>query len=481
MQARRARRSPHEPLDDARELLALGRASEAFALVDAQIRVNPNDAAAWALVTTALSALGETEYAALACVRAVQLAPDCADRRVELGELQEALNRPQEAAAAYEAALTLAPSRGARVAAHVALSGLQGRAGQFATARSHAESALTLDPRHQGALQNLAAICDHLGEVAQADAFRDRAYRGRALIVERAGNPRRRVLTLASAGRANSPDRMLTPVARYDRLIWFPAYADGVPREPYDVVFNAVADADAAAALESKIAAFAAQTHAPILNPPARIARTARAAAPALFAGVGGLIVPTVRRIETQGDFDGLADGEWLLRPAGTHGGEGLARISLAQATQRWDGRPHYLTAYRDFRSGDGLFRKYRMFFVDRTPFPYHLAIHDDWLVHYQTSLTPGAPALRDEERRFLENPRTALGDLAYEAIVDVGRRLDLDFAGVDFAVLPDGRALLFEANATMCLHDEPEDSPLAFKNPFVRRIQEAFWARLER
>jgi hypothetical protein len=46
--------------------------------------------------------------------------------------------------------------------------------------------------------------------------------------------------------------------------------------------------------------------------------------------------------------------------------------------------------------------------------------------------------------------------------------------------VLPDGRALLFEANATMSVHPEPPDSALAHKNPFIDRILEAFWRRLE-
>ena len=92
----------------------------------------------------------------------------------------------------------------------------------------------------------------------------------------------------------------------------------------------------------------------------------------------------------------------------------------------------------------------------------------------------PFDASLIAEERRFLEDPETALGRRAYAAISAVGRRMDLDFAGVDFAVLPDGRALLFEANATMFVHPEAADGPLAHKNSFVNRILEAFRARLE-
>ena len=56
---------------------------------------------------------------------------------------------------------------------------------------------------------------------------------------------------------------------------------------------------------------------------------------------------------------------------------------------------------------------------------------------------------------------------------------MDLDYAGVDFSMLPDGRVLLFEANATMLVHPEDPDGVLAHKNPAIERIFEAFRAML--
>ena len=403
------------------------------------------------------------------------------DLHLRLGRHYEALDRPHDAAARYQEALRLNGGAAAEIEAHLGLSGLFGRAGQFVEARAHAEAALALAPDARGVHQNLAAICDHEGRDAEAEAHRERAYRAAPLIVTRAAAPRRRVLTLASAERANSPDRYLIPASRYDRLIWFLAYAEGPPGQDYDVAFNAFADADAAAAQALRLAAFARDSDKPLLNPPERIARTARDGAQALFADIADLVIPETRRVREAADLQGLDEASrWLLRPLGSHGGERVKQLSLAEATARLDGRPQYLTAYHDFRSADGLYRKYRVFFVDRAPYPYHLAASRDWLVHYQTSLTPSTPALIGEERRFLENPEAALGARAFRAICEVGRRMDLDFAGVDFAVLEDGRALLFEANATMLVHPEPPEGPLRHKNPFVQRILEAFWARLE-
>jgi len=80
----------------------------------------------------------------------------------------------------------------------------------------------------------------------------------------------------------------------------------------------------------------------------------------------------------------------------------------------------------------------------------------------------------RNEELRFLENPQQALGDKVWVTLEDIGARLDLDFVGIDFSVLQDGRLLLFEANPTMLVH--PEDDPLfAHKNFAVQNILDAF------
>ena len=59
------------------------------------------------------------------------------------------------------------------------------------------------------------------------------------------------------------------------------------------------------------------------------------------------------------------------------------------------------------------------------------------------------------------------------------GARRGLDYAGVDFGLLPDGRVLVFEANATMLVHPEPEGC-FAYRNPAVQAIQRAFMAMLD-
>ena len=99
--------------------------------------------------------------------------------------------------------------------------------------------------------------------------------------------------------------------------------------------------------------------------------------------------------------------------------------------------------------------------------------------MHYFSADMIDHPAKRDEGFRFLEAPAEVLGPRALAALAAIGQRLDLDYCGADFSLLPDGRVLLFEANATMLVHPETEPV-LERKNTHIDRILEAFDVLLE-
>jgi hypothetical protein len=52
------------------------------------------------------------------------------------------------------------------------------------------------------------------------------------------------------------------------------------------------------------------------------------------------------------------------------------------------------------------------------------------------------------------------IGQRAVAALGAIGETLGLDYAGVDFALGPDGTLLLFEANATMVINP-PDPDPI--------------------
>jgi len=131
-----------------------------------------------------------------------------------------------------------------------------------------------------------------------------------------------------------------------------------------------------------------------------------------------------------------------------------------------------YLSDFWDFRSADGYFRKYRLIFVDREVYPYHLAIGKHWLVHYWRA--DMHDWMKREEDAFLDDFHSVFCDGAADVLTEIARRLDLDYAGIDCSILPDGRVLLFEANTTMLVHLRESYATSACKHKHVPAIVNA-------
>ena len=61
-----------------------------------------------------------------------------------------------------------------------------------------------------------------------------------------------------------------------------------------------------------------------------------------------------------------------------------------------------------------------------------------------------------------------------------MARATGLDYGGIDCGIDPDGRIVVFEANAAMLVHDEKAEI-FAYKNQYIARIKQAFDALLTR
>jgi hypothetical protein len=94
--------------------------------------------------------------------------------------------------------------------------------------------------------------------------------------------------------------------------------------------------------------------------------------------------------------------------------------------------------------------------------------------VHYFTSAMPEHAYLRAEEQAFLENMPEALGAKAMLALEAIQTTLGLDFAGVDFALGPDGAIMLFEANATMIIHPPDSRAMWDYRRPAINAALQA-------
>ncbi|MFC4274808.1 tetratricopeptide repeat protein [Achromobacter aloeverae] len=514
-----------------RALQGAGRHADAVAALQQAASRLPLNAEVYQALVVSLDATGQTADAASARIGADAIGRRRAIDMFEIGRVY-ARHRQWEAAAHWlEKALLVDPRL---AAAHICLAWSLRQLGRDQPARRptgpeprepkdqqtsqrqeerrqeerrHQEERRQEERRHQEERQarqeSQAASADTPDTVSPAlpdPRRRDlyRAYRRQPAFIAAKAIRRRTVLVLCTNERANLPFHHLVRPG-FNRLVrWIMELGvAGIGRgrsrklPPYDVIFNVISDADRGAPCRAEQARFMATDPGPILNPPDRIEHTRRENTATLLDGVGDVVVPSTLRWDRQSNpaaaihaaikVAGM-DYPVIVRPAGEHGGEGVVLLSSpADVNDPPAQGEMYLTRYHEYRSPDGYHRKYRVIFIDRVPYAYHLAIGEPWLLHYFSADMLSAPWKLEEERRFLDDPEQALGAKAWAALHVVGRRMDLDYCGIDFSLLPDGRILVFETNATMLVHPEDEQDGLRFKNVYIDRIYDAFEALLAR
>jgi hypothetical protein len=116
---------------------------------------------------------------------------------------------------------------------------------------------------------------------------------------------------------------------------------------------------------------------------------------------------------------------------------------------------------------------------VDGKLYPLHLAISDQWKIHYFSADMAERADHRAEEAGFLEEMASSLGAKAMAALGGLQAALGLDYAGVDFGLNADGEVLVFEANATMVVEQPNDDPKWQYRRAAVSRIHEAVRAML--
>lgn len=513
-----------QPLDDALRVKilfglgwaehAIGRLPEArrcFAAArDAQAATAPDDPA----LATLLLALGGVELA----MESFDEAEASFRRALELQQRQDTpgLSLARTQSMVGEAAFRAERLEQARLYQQAALALLQAaradrreiaeamsnfgvtlyRLGHMPSAEAMLGMALRQAPGLELAQRTLVSVLLQAGRRAEAETLAASVFGRENFVFDPRYGATATMLCLVNLD-GGIPYRHLLARRRLNMIRLFIDYASPgslaqLPR--HDLVFNLIGDADNGESALQRAIPFHAACAKPFLNDPRQILRTSRHAMPALLAGIDDLVIPKVAKLsgETLRSAScntALAEAgvtlPVLLRASGTHGGDGVqllcseSEFDEARATCRDESV--YLTAFHESALPDGLYRKYRVIFVDRVAYPYHLAISHHWLVHYFSAEMLNHPDKRQEEDQFLDDPRAAIGARAMEAVEAVGQRMDLDYCGMDFSVLPDGRVLLFEANATMLVHPEEDGSVLAAKNHYVERILHAIDDMLDR
>jgi glutathione synthase/RimK-type ligase-like ATP-grasp enzyme len=263
----------------------------------------------------------------------------------------------------------------------------------------------------------------------------------------------------------------------------------GLPAEPVelvrpDVILNAICDPDSNDTALVAAEKIIEQVGCGVVNVPDRVRASTRDRIATLLADVPGIVVPPTVRVTPTYVSDVAAmidDGTlrlpFLFREAGSHGGIGLVLVddpAELRVLERFafDGRSFYATDFVDFRSADGLYRKHRALVIGGRLHRKHLIATDQWNIHAENrSFMKDRPELQAEEEAWVEHG--PLDEAPFTAIHDL---LGLDFFGVDFGVLPDGRLLVFEVNAcARALQSGQTESKVASHADATRAIRASF------
>ena len=350
------------------------------------------------------------------------------------------------------------------------------------------QAALSVSPDFPQAHQGLARVLAERGDEA-AVLHRRKGFTGHAVVSKPyrgpgLGTP---VLLLVSAMGGNVPTRGWLDDHSFAVTALHTEFFDPAQSlPPHALIVNAIGDADLCVEALAAAEQIIAHSEAPVINPPALVKQTSRAANAWRLAVIPGVVAPRITPL-TRAALLAANDLCYplLVRVPGQHTGRHFLRVesqaALAPAVATLPGTDLLAVQYLDARGPDGLARKYRVMFIEGRLYPLHLALSADWKVHYFTADMAAVAAHRDEERRFLQDMSGVLGDRAMRALAAVAAALGLDYAGIDFALTPDGDVLLFEANATMVVNPPDADPMWNYRRLAVAAITQALRRLLSR
>ena len=380
-----------------------------------------------------------------------------------------------------------------------ALAGLHFRQHRFAESLEALRRAVAIDPKRAEVHMRIHTMAQIVGDRALALEHQRLALELTRLFTENGPDTLRpHLLILKAAGdwQANLPTDFIIRREDWGAVYHYFVAPDQVPpleELPLcDLIFNAVAEPDLTRPELATAGAIITGLAQPALNQPEQVARTGRADIAALLADLPHCWVPASLRLPGDNAAATLAAAlgddrlalPLLIRPVGTHAGQGVQLVeteaALPGALAALAGGDLYATRYVDYRNADGLFRKYRVILVDGRPYPFHMAISKNWLVHYYNAVLDNPAMMDREEERFLAEFETVFPATLREALAEMARRLKLDFFGVDCSIAPDGRLLLFEVDVGVIVHVMDDPVRHAYKHRHVPRIFEAVKAMIE-
>ncbi|MBV8245472.1 MAG: tetratricopeptide repeat protein [Candidatus Eremiobacteraeota bacterium] len=435
-----------------------------------------------------LNAQGRFDEALEVLEQAVAQEPADATLRNNLATVLDRLGKNERALSEYREALRLDPSCWA---AHLGIANALVRQGDYPGAEDRFQAALQLRPTFVPALLSMYELAQVRGDRTAALEYQERALQQQRLYSTIAPQERRRVLALLRPGdwQANIPVDLLFNAETTTLHKFYIIDRQIVPPEdlpPYDVVFNCIGESDEAGPALMAAKAFIASQKKPVLNDPDSVLRTGRLQLQQYLEYVDAN-VPRTKRV-ARGDLVRRPlplDFPFIIRPVGSHAGRSLSKIESDEELKTYlageKAGEFFVSDFVDYARSDGFYRKYRIVMIDGQPFPFHLGISANWMIHYYNAPMREHEWMRAEERQFLASFDEVFNVKQRAVLQDIARALGLQYFAIDCSIDKDGRLVIFEADPAVIVHVIDPVELFAYKHEHVPRIFAAVEAMVDK
>lgn len=294
-------------------------------------------------------------------------------------------------------------------------------------------------------------------------------------------NPKIRLLAIMGPGDMtdNTPLDFLVEQSDIRLDLLFISSEKKIPNSIPDhhVAFIALGESDKNNPILEQIAKLLVTWPRPYINHPEKILNCARHKTSQILQNIPGLYVPKTYRMHR--DHLGEFTFPITIRPIDTHSGKGFEKINNPKELKTYldhsENDEFYISEFIDYQSHDGGYRKLRIALIDRKPYICHLAISEDWIVHYIPSGMELSEHKRAEEKTVMENFDHDFAARHRDALFAIADRLDLDYVVIDCAETKDGELLLFEADPGCWVHAIDSVEVFPYKPAIMQKAFDAF------
>jgi hypothetical protein len=175
-----------------------------------------------------------------------------------------------------------------------------------------------------------------------------------------------------------------------------------------------------------------------------------------------------------------------IIRETGTHTASTTELIASKRALIRYLEHVKqdsvYVIEFIENASSEGHYSKIRFFSIDGQLYPVVYHVDQVWNVHgdNRKAFMASHKWMVDQERDFLNDPISIIGESAYTRLQTLPALIGLDFFGFDCTLLDDGTILIFELNPAM-RHSFTHAENFPYMRPHLQAISDAFEAMVQK